>query len=315
MITTRILLRLRATVLFTCLAVLTSLPGWSQVATGSLGGVITDPNGAVVPTAAVTAKNVATGGEYRTRSSEAGLYIFPTLPSGAYEVTVEKAGFKKLTRSNIEIRVATRQEANLKLEIGDVMQTVEVTADAQLLETTSAQRGQTFSPQLMSNLPLFTGGIRNPRTFVNYMPGVNPSAELSVSGSGGRAQEILIDGASATIPESGGVSFNFPAAEMFGEFKLLTSTYDAEYGRFGGGIEIYVTKSGTTICMGRHSSICDETSGTRTHGRSTHPAGRVPKSGSTKWAEQSEARFSSRSYITERTGRSFTSLIQKTSVP
>jgi outer membrane receptor protein involved in Fe transport len=244
------LLRFYATVLFLCLAVLTSLPGWSQVATGSLGGVITDPNGAVVPAAAVTAKNVATGGEYRTRSSEAGLYIFPTLPSGAYEVTVEKAGFKKLTRGNIEIRVATRQEANLKLEIGDVMQTVEVTADAQLLETTSAQRGQTFSPQLMSNLPLFTGGIRNPRSFVNYMPGVNPSAELSVSGSGGRAQEILIDGASATIPESGGVSFNFPAAEMFGEFKLLTSTYDAEYGRFGGGIEIYVTKSGTNDLHG-----------------------------------------------------------------
>jgi len=96
----------------------------------------------------------------------------------------------------------------------------------------------------MNNLPFFSGGIRNPRTFVNYMPGVNPSAELSVSGSGGRAQELLIDGASNTNPESGGISFNFPAAEMFSEFRLLTSTFDAEYGRFGGGIEIYVTKSG-----------------------------------------------------------------------
>jgi len=77
------------------------------------------------------------------------------------------------------------------------------------------------------------------------MPGVNPSAELSVSGSGGRAQELLIDGASNTNPESGGISFNFPAAEMFSEFKLLTSTFRCEYGRFGGGVEIYVTKSGT----------------------------------------------------------------------
>jgi hypothetical protein len=97
----------------------------------------------------------------------------------------------------------------------------------------------------MANLPFFSGGIRNPRTFVNYMAGVNPSAELSVSGSGGRAQELLIDGASNTNPESGGISFNFPAAEMFSEFKLLSSTFDAEYGRFGGGVEIYVTKSGT----------------------------------------------------------------------
>src|SRR5262249_56548525 len=66
----------------------------------------------------------------------------------------------------------------------------------------------------------------------------------------GRAQELLVDGASNTNPESGGISFNFPAAEMFGEFKLLTSTFDAEYGRFGGGIEIYVTKSGTNDLHG-----------------------------------------------------------------
>ena len=80
------------------------------------------------------------------------------------------------------------------------------------------------------------------------MPGVNTTnttGEITVNGSGARSQEILIDGASNTNPESGGTSFNFPAAEIFGEFKLLTSTYDAEYGRFGGGVEIYVTKSGT----------------------------------------------------------------------
>jgi hypothetical protein len=132
------------------------------------------------------------------------------------------------------------------LEIGDVQQSIEVTAEAQLLETTSAMRGQNVSTQLMNNLPLFAGGIRNPRSFVTYMPGVNNVAgEITVAGAGARGQEILIDGASATIPESGGTSFNFPAAEMFGEFKLLTGTYDAEYGRFGGGVEIYVTKSGT----------------------------------------------------------------------
>ena len=154
-------------------------------------------------------------------------------------------GFKKLNRGNVEIRIATRQELDLTLDIGNMQETVVVTQEVPLLETTSSQRGQGLSTQFMNTLPFFSGGIRNPRTFVNYMPGANPSTELSVSGSGGRAQEVLIDGASATIPESGGVSFNFPAAEMFGEFKLLTSTFDAEYGRFGGGVELYVTKSGT----------------------------------------------------------------------
>jgi hypothetical protein len=222
----------------------------AQVTSGSLSGTVTDPNGASIPNAKVVATSIGNGIKEETLTSEAGLYVFPQLQVGTYEITAEQAGFKKLIRAGVEIRVASRQELDLKLEVGELQQTVEVSGDVQLLETTSAMRGQNLSPTLLNNLPFFTGGIRNPRTFVNYMPGVNPSAELSVSGSGGRAQEILIDGASATIPESGGVSFNFPAAEMFGEFKLLSSTFDAEYGRFGGGIEIYVTKSGTNVFHG-----------------------------------------------------------------
>src|SRR4030095_16412273 len=101
----------------------------------------------------------------------------------------------------------------------------------------------------MDNLPLFSGGIRNPRNFVNYMPGVTSNGELSVSGSGGRAQEVLIDGASALNVESSEV-FNFPSSEMFSEFKMLQSNYSAEYGRVGGGIQIYVTKSGTNWLHG-----------------------------------------------------------------
>ena len=217
----------------------------AQVATGSLSGTVKDQTGSAVPGARVVATNTASGVKSETLTSEAGLYVIPSLPVGMYEVSVEMTGFKKLNRGNVEIRIATRQELDLTLDIGNMQETVVVTQEVPLLETTSSQRGQGLSTQFMNTLPFFSGGIRNPRTFVNYMPGANPSTELSVSGSGGRAQEVLIDGASATIPESGGVSFNFPAAEMFGEFKLLTSTFDAEYGRFGGGVELYVTKSGT----------------------------------------------------------------------
>ncbi len=232
-----------------CLLV-SSLPSWSQVSTGSLAGQVLDPNGAVIPAAKVVAKNEATGQIYTTESSDFGLYIFPALGTGVYSTSVEKQGFKKSTRSNLEIRIAQRLDVDVSLEVGDVQQTVSVSAEAPLLETTTVERGQNISTKFMDNLPLFSGGIRNPRNFVNYMPGVtNNSGEQSVSGSGGRAQEILIDGGSAINVESSAV-FNFPSAEMFGEFKMLQSNYSAEYGRVGGGIEIYVSKSGSNALHG-----------------------------------------------------------------
>jgi hypothetical protein len=225
----------------------------AQVSTGSMSGTITDPNGAAVPGVRVTATHAASGVAAESLTSDAGLYLFASLPAGSYTITAEKAGFKKLNRTGIEIRVASRVDLNMSLEIGDVQQSVDVVGVAPLLETSQAERGQNFSPKFMSTLPLFTGGIRNPEAFVSYMPGVNSGAglsETSISGSGGRAKEVLIDGASQTIPESGGVVFNFPASEQFGEFKIVTSNYSAEYGRFGGGVELFLTRSGTNDLHG-----------------------------------------------------------------
>ncbi|GAB4365809.1 MAG: hypothetical protein OHK0021_09380 [Bryobacter sp.] len=227
------------------LALLLCAQSWAQTSTGSLSGTVSDPTGAPVPAVSVTAKNSRTGLEIKTSTSDGGLYVFPALATGIYNLTVEKTGFKKLTLSNIEIRIATRSELNWRLEVGDVQQSIEITDQAPLLETTTPERGNSVSTKMMDNLPLFSGGIRNPRTFVNFMPGVTNAGEQSVSGSGGRAQEVLIDGASALNVESSAV-FNFPSAEMFSEFKMLSSNYSAEYGRVGGGIEIYVAKSGTS---------------------------------------------------------------------
>lgn len=226
------------------IVVLASAAMYAQTSTGSLSGSVTDPNGAVVPGAKVTATSATTGGKLEMTTTDAGLYVFPAVPVSTYNITVEKTGFKKLNRTNIEIRIAQRQDLDLRLEVGDVQQTVEVSAEAPLLETSSPERGQQLSQKFMDNLPLFSGGIRNPRAFVNYMPGVTNNGEQSVSGSGGRAQEVLIDGGSALNVESSAV-FNFPSSEMFSEFKMLQSNYSAEYGRVGGGIEIYVAKSGT----------------------------------------------------------------------
>ncbi len=204
-----------------------------------------DANDASVPGAVVDATLTASGVTLHTISSEAGLYVFPNVPPGLWTITVEKQGFKKLVRTDIQIFIAQRQALDLKLEVGDVKQSVEVSATQTLLETETSERGQTLTPKMYQTLPLWSGGLQNPSAFLGYMAGVNQGGEVSIAGSTGRAREQLIDGTSNVIPESGGTVFNPPSAEAFQEVKLLTGTYTAEYGRVGGGIEIFTTRSGT----------------------------------------------------------------------
>ena len=230
-----------AGLLFLCLTAVV----YGQTSTGSISGTATDPNSAVVPGAKIVATHEETNRSFEAVTTDAGLYVFPSLPVGLYSLSAERAGFKKLVRTNIEVRVGLRINLDLQLEVGDVQQTVSVEAVAPLLETSKAERGQNVSPQLMNTLPLFNGSLRNAEAFVGYMPGVNGNGETSINGSNGRAKEVEIDGASLTIPESGGVSFNFPGFEAYGEFKLVTSSFNAEYGRLGGGLEQFTTKSGT----------------------------------------------------------------------
>lgn len=222
----------------------------AQVTSGSLAGTVQDANGAVVPGAKVVATHEPTNREYVTVTTEAGVYLFPNLPSGPYSVSVEHPGFKKLVRSGIEIRIGQRQDLDLKIEVGEVQQRVEVLGEAPLLETTSAERGTVISQQVLYSLPIYGGGLRSAEAFVGYMPGVNSGAELSINGSNGRAREIEIDGASLTIPESGGTNFYFPGFEAYSEMKLVTSTFNAEYGRLGGGLEVFTSKSGTNQVHG-----------------------------------------------------------------
>jgi len=221
-----------------------AVSAWGQVATGSLAGSVVDSTGAVVPSVKITATNTASGSRIETVGTDAGLYVFPSLPTGVYSITAEKAGFKKMNRADIEIRIAQRIDMNISLEIGDVQQTVTVSAEAPILDTSTSERGNNVSVKMMSDLPLFAGGVRNPRSFVNYMPGVTNNGEQSVNGSGGRGQEIIIDGASSLNVESS-TMLTFPSAEMFSEFKLVGSNFSAEYGRIGGSIEMYVARSGT----------------------------------------------------------------------
>jgi hypothetical protein len=215
-----------------------------------MSGTVTDPNGAVIPGAKVVATHEPTNRSFEAVATDAGMYVFPTLPAGPYSLTVTQPGFKKSVQTGIEIRVALRNSMDIKLAIGDVAESVEVKADITQLEMSTPMRGQNLSPQLVNSLPIFAGGIRSAEAFVGYMPGVNTVGEVSINGSIGRAKEIMVDGASLTLPESGGVVWYFPGFESFQEFKLVTSSFNAEHGRLGGGLELFVTKSGTNSLHG-----------------------------------------------------------------
>jgi hypothetical protein len=232
--------------LFLIMVFLCALPiaALAQVG-GSIDGTITDPNGAVVPGANVTATQTATGYTITVQTTQAGVYNFPLLPTGPYSLTVKQSGFKTFVRAGIEVRVGLTETINMQLELGTVQQEVEVKGVAPLLETANATRGTGLSPQTMDTLPLFNNGLRLANAFVGYMPAVNSNGETSIEGSTGRGSEVMIDGGSMVNPESGGVVFYFPGMEAYSEFKLVTSGFTAENGRVGGGIQEFTSKSGT----------------------------------------------------------------------
>lgn len=223
---------------------------FSQAKTGSLAGFVLDPDSRTVAGATIEAVLAESGVTLRTRTSEDGLYVFPNLPTGVWTISASKDGFKRLLRPEIQIFVAHRQTLELALEVGDAMQSVEVVAAQTSLETDSATRGQSLTPRMFQTLPRWQGGLQNPSAFLANMAAVHSLGEMSIAGSTGRAREQLIDGTSNEIPESGGTVFHPPSAESFSEVKLLVGNFTAEFGRVGGGIEIFTTRSGTNALHG-----------------------------------------------------------------
>ncbi len=224
---------------------------FAQSDTGSLSGRVSDPSDAVVVDTAITIRNNDTGLVQKAASNGAGDFEFTSLPIGTYTLEAQHAGFKMARLTNINIAVANRISIKVLLSVGETAQTVDVSSRTPLLQTETSDTGTVFQPKFMKDAPLFVnGGFRNPENFINYVPGVNGGQQdTSINGGARRSKEILIDGASHSNPESGGVAFvangGIGSVEMYGEFKVLTSNFSAEYGRSGGGIEVFVTKSGT----------------------------------------------------------------------
>jgi hypothetical protein len=225
----------------------------AQGGTGQIKGVVTDPTGAVIPGAVVTAISLDNGFTRATVSGSDGSFVIPLLDPQHYRVQVVAPTFKKLERGPITVQVTeTADVGNLPLTIGEQSDTVTVNSQAELLNTEDATLGKVFDSTMIEAIPLSTrnftqllglqagviGSIPDTLTFGN---GGNAAAGYSVGG--GTENSINIDGVSATSSSSGNISV--PSPDALAEFKMQTSTYSAEYGRANGGAIDVTTKTGT----------------------------------------------------------------------
>ena len=234
------------------LLVVLSLPG--QTTLGTITGRVTDASGSTISQAQVTVRNTATSVPYKTVSSATGNYVLPQLPVGSYEITVEAPGFKRYTRSGLTLNVAQTATVDAALELGQIEQTVNVSGDVSVLQTSTSDLGTTIDRTKLLQLPLYVSGKqRDLEQFTLLAPGVTgDTSNTQISGSPSRGKEVLLDGIASTGIESGGIipGETRPSVETIGEFRLLRANFNAEYGRTGGGIELFATRSGTNSLHG-----------------------------------------------------------------
>lgn len=225
----------------------------AQATSGGLKGVVTDASGAVVADADVTAKNTATGTEAKTRTNSDGLYSFPRLQPGSYQLTIEKQGFKRQEFQEVIIQIGQDAVIDAALQAGLATETVTVTAAGEeLIQKEQAQISTTFEARKVAELPsnIAGGGID---TLALLAPGIVPGfgnvnsngSTLSVNGQRARSNNFTIDGQDNNDLSLGGPAFFVDNQDIVGEFQVITNNFSAEYGRNQGAIVNIVTKSGT----------------------------------------------------------------------
>ena len=225
-------------------SVLASTLCFGQAGRAELFGAIQDPAGRPVPSAKVQAEDQATMARYAAVSDERGEYHILGLPTGLYVLTVVQPGFHMYRQSGITLRLADATAIDVRLEVGQPSQSVEVTAAAPLLQTASGEVSQNVNEKEISTLPL---DGRNFIPLVTLSPGVAlPNGQLlpRINGSRPRTNEYIYDGISVLQPEPGQVVY-YPIIDGMAEFKLNVNAYSPEYGRSNGGTVMVIGKSGS----------------------------------------------------------------------
>jgi len=230
----------------------------AQSTAGRLVGRVADPSGAVLSNVKVTVVNEATGSTREALTNDSGDYTMIEVPPGSYRVEFEERGFKKNVQKNVIIQVNQVVTLNSTMQLGGTQEVVEVTAEAPLVETTSTQMGAVVNQRAVSQLPL---NARDTYQLLQLQPGVQSqtgsdlfygsdnAGVVSVNGGRGRSNNFSVNGGDAN-DQFANLPAVQPTPDSIEEFRVLTNTFDAEYGRNSGAVVNVVTKSGTNAFHG-----------------------------------------------------------------
>ncbi len=243
-------------VLFLLFAICFSTTPLSAQGTGGrILGRVSDPSGAVLSGTKVLATNDATGVSRESASNDSGDYVFPDLPVGTYTLTFDLTGFKKAVRHAISLDVNQVITLNMTMQLGAAQEVVDVTSEAPLVDTSSTQLGAVVNNRSVNELPL---NARDSYQFLQLQPGVqsqlgssggtfygsDSAGSVSVNGGRDRANNFSVNGGDAN-DQFVNLPTIQPTPDAIEEFRVISNTFDAEYGRNSGAVVNVVTKSGT----------------------------------------------------------------------
>jgi hypothetical protein len=243
-------------VLLALLLMMTGSPCWAQSQNAKVSGEVSDESGALVPNATVTISSSERQTSNKVVTDSDGRYSFPNLVPGSYDLEVTATGFRSYAQHGITLVANETVRVDAKLQIGQATQTVEVQANASPLNFDNAVHQEGVSPETINQLPLVvSGGPRNSAQIITFLPGVNTGTSSEgfnarVNGGLRMGDEAVMDGVSmqeGTMSQSGMVAFADYAMtpDMVSEVRVMTSSYEPEYGTSTGGQIIATTKSGT----------------------------------------------------------------------
>ncbi|MBV9936878.1 MAG: TonB-dependent receptor [Acidobacteriaceae bacterium] len=234
----------------------------AQEVTAAINGVVTDPSGASVAGVKVNAKDLDRGTVFPTTTNGDGFYSFPRLPISRYEVRAENPGFQTAVQSDISLQLNQNARVDFQLKVGDVNQTVEVTAAAPILQTESTQLGTVIDARTNTQLPLATrnyvqltllapGAVHpNPQNFQNGQT-TGGTARPYINGNREQSNNFLLDGVDNNQVSDNNVGYS-PNSDAIQEFNLISQNASAEFGNFMGGIISTSIKAGSN---GFHGSL------------------------------------------------------------
>jgi outer membrane receptor protein involved in Fe transport len=248
-----------------CAIALTGTPAAAQQTTGNIQGRVLDAQKAAIPGVTVTAKQAATGFTRTEVTDAEGVYRLNALPVGTYDLKAELSGFAPYDHKGIVVNVGQPTEINVDLKVGGLAETVSVTAESPLIQTTTSSVGGVVDVGRIESLPLngrqfANAAVTIPGVMLGYHSDPTKSTQFSpqIGGGNGRNVNYQIDGGDNNDDTVGGLLQLFPL-EAVQEFQFVTSRYKAEYGRSNGGVMNIVTKGGTNDMRGSWFTLYRDT--------------------------------------------------------